>query len=150
MRPISRSPASALAEHADCEVTNRDKPRLIAAHTAILTTCTDRFAAEKEAMMPRMWIRRTASGRNYCCKSLIHSCYPGRLYAAPGPSGDLPISAATKTINGILLGLSQENPDPSRQLAFLAVPNGTGDDYILRLDWIYQDEEIITSYDGNY
>jgi hypothetical protein len=100
-------------------------------------------------MMPRMWIRLNPSGRIYCCKSIISTCYRGKLYTAPGPSGDPPVSAATEEINAILFELNQKYASPDRQLAFLAVPNGDGDD-ILRLDWIYQNEAVTTNLEGNY
>jgi len=99
--------------------------------------------------MPRMWIRLKPSGKVYCCKSIISTCYPGQLYTAPGPSGDLPVSAATEEINGILFGLNQKYAGADRKLAFLAVPSGDGDD-ILRLDWIYQNETVTTNLEGNY
>jgi hypothetical protein len=102
--------------------------------------------------MPRMWIRKKKGKkgtRNYCIHSFIPTCYPAKLYAASGSDADQHIRAATKEINGILLSLEKQYAGPDRVLAFLAVPVDSEND-ILRLDWIYQDEEFVSKADGNY
>ena len=101
--------------------------------------------------MGRIWIRKRKGKKkkNYCIKSFASTCYPARLYSASGVDVDPHIRAATKEINGILQGVEKRYAGPDRTLAFLAVPDGAEND-ILRLDWIYHDEEIVSKDDGNY
>ena len=104
----------------------------------------------KEFMMGRSWVRRKGAKRNYCLSTRITTCYPAILYTPPkdDPDIDPAVRAATDEINRILSKLQQDNPERDRRLAFLAVPDGEED--ILRLDWVYEDDEIITASDGNY
>lgn len=104
----------------------------------------------KELMMTRrMWVRRKSNGRNYCCRSVTSTCYRAFLYTPKDDSSTEPaVRAATDEINRILYNLQQDDPDGDRRLAFLAVPVGEED--ILRLDWVYEDDDIISASDGNY
>jgi hypothetical protein len=101
--------------------------------------------------MARMWIRKKKGKKkkNYCIRSFIPTCYPAKLYASSGSDVDQHIRAATKAINGILSSLEKQYSGPDRTLAFLAVPVDAEND-ILRLDWIYEDEEYVSKEDGNY
>ena len=102
--------------------------------------------------MGRIWIRKKkkkkGKEKNYCIKSFASTCYPAQLYSASGVDVDPHIRAATKEINRILQGV-EKYAGRDRTLAFLAVSDGAEDD-ILRLDWIYHDEEIVSKDDGNY
>jgi hypothetical protein len=102
----------------------------------------------KESMMGRMWVRRKSTGRNYCCTSVITTCYRALLYTPGDDSTDPAVRAATDEINRILSKLQHDDPGRDRRLAFLAFPDGKEDS--LRLDWEYEDDEIITASDGNY
>ena len=111
-----------------------------------------RALSHKEVAMSRMWIRKKKgkkAKRNYCIRSFIPTCYPAKLYAASGSDVDPHIRIATKEINGILLTLEKKYAGPDRMLAFLAVPLDAEND-ILRLDWVYEDEEFVSKEDGNY
>jgi hypothetical protein len=99
-------------------------------------------------MMGKWWTQ--IGGKKYCHRGRHSTCYHARLYNAPPDSGvDRHIRVATEEINQILSTLEQHHAGPDRELAFLAVRESDEND-ILRLDWIYHDEEITTIYDGNY
>jgi len=58
------------------------------------------------------------------------------------------IRVATSQLNEILSRLEHDHAGPDRTLGFVVLRDG--DDDILALDWIYHDQEIITSCDQSY
>jgi len=120
--------------------------------------------------MARWWI--LIGGQRYCHRGNYSTCYRSRLYIAaddasaagldgirrevapPAPVQADPyvaephIRVATREINEILSRLERDHAGPDRTLAFVVLPDG--DDDILGLDWIYHDQEIITSCDQSY
>jgi hypothetical protein len=99
--------------------------------------------------MGRSWARQNGAKKNYCFSTRISTCYRAFLYnPKDDPNIDPAIRVATDEINRILSELQQNDHERDRRLAFLAVPDGEED--ILRLDWVYEDDEIITASDGNY
>jgi hypothetical protein len=100
--------------------------------------------------MPRMWVRRKSDGRIYCCLSRFSTCYRAALYHPTVDSGyDQRIGIVTREVNEILGELQHRDANPDRHLAFLVVPDQSGED-VLRLEWVYGDDEYTTDLEGNY
>jgi len=117
--------------------------------------------------MARWWI--LIGRKRYCVRGNFSTCYRSQLYIAaddasaagldgirrepapPAPVEAYPyvadphIRVATREINEILSRLEHDHAGLDRTLAFVVLPDG--DDDILGLDWIYHDQEIITSCD---
>jgi hypothetical protein len=95
--------------------------------------------------MPRSWVRLAGAGgrRTICCTLPTSTCFNARLSAPPG---DDALAAAADEINRVLDRVRQQNPDPTRDLAILAVPGQDGEDQ-LELDWIATDIEVATPLD---
>jgi|tagenome__1003787_1003787.scaffolds.fasta_scaffold20773207_3 hypothetical protein len=95
-------------------------------------------------MSRRSWVRLGgAGGRTICCTLPSSNCFRAALTARPG-EGDL--EEAVGEINRILERVAKDNPDPTRELAILAVPTEAGEDELL-LDWVAVDVEVTTPFD---
>jgi hypothetical protein len=96
--------------------------------------------------MPRIWVK--VGKRLYCCTSVSSTCYSARLDLPPDQRpGDDAIVQATNAINGILSGIPApgdkgDNLAP-HDLCLIAVRNNQGED-TLRLEWVYDDEDVGT------